>query len=196
MTSRVWSAANSVLLVVVCGVLLMLSHSSMALRERVRELRRRNVLLYEGLLLPTVTAQSTAGSAITVGEQRSGGVQLLVFLGTTCRFSLASLPELRRLSDSLALMPGVEIIGLSPDSLPLTRDFLAKQPLPFPLATLGPKEAALFRVRAFPTVTLLDSAGVIRFVRFGTLEAAEATDSILQHVRAFLSQQGWQRQPA
>jgi len=112
-------------------------------------------------------------------NQFKGKVVLLNFWSTTCAPCISELPELERLSKSLAGQNAV-VLSVTADSEQQVQHFLNKQPLNIPVYLAGEDTPADFRVDGYPTTVILDKNGtaVFRYVGNATWNDPSMQDYI------------------
>ena len=104
---------------------------------------------------------------------------------TTCEFCKASLPAWRRIAGELAASAQIEVVGISVDSVQVTRDYIEEHGLEFPVLSFTERRLrALYRTVAFPQSLVLNANGEVAYARLGSVTEASAIDSIIQMSRS------------
>ena len=171
-------------LVAASGLVVKLSMQQRALVDRVSTLTTRVRDPYVGIYLPAVTLKSVAGDSVRLGEAPSGNAQVLLVFSTTCRFCRASLPEWKRMVSQLGGSSGVEILGVSVDSVEVTPQYLVEHHLEFPVVSFTDgKLTALYRSHVLPQTLVIDEQGKVQYAHLGALTETSVTDSIMRVVR-------------
>lgn len=183
-----WRAVRVVLataLVAALVLVIVLARQNADLVRRVALLERRAFEPYPGLQVPTVTATTLDGTALTLGEREDGARQLLLVFTTTCPYCKASLPSWRQIAaaaDTLT-QPRPLVAGIVLDSGDAAAYGRAHS-LQFPIARFPSRKVqSMYRVRSVPAVVLLDGAGQVIYARTGVLESRVAVDSVLAALR-------------
>jgi peroxiredoxin len=171
-------------LVAASGLVVQLSMQQRALVDRVSTLTGRVRDPYVGLYLPAVTVRSVTGASVRLAEVPSGNAQVLLVFSTTCRFCRASLPEWKRMFSQLGGSSGVEILGVSVDSVEVTQQYLVEHHLEFPVVSFTDgKLTALYRSHVLPQTLVIDEQGKVQYAHLGALTETSVTDSIMRVVR-------------
>jgi len=118
-----------------------------------------------GMPMPPLTVKTTGGAAVSL-ESFRGRPVVLVFWATWCAACRRELPHLERLQREA---PEVAVVGLSEEPEETVRNYLARHPLAFPVASV-PEWPEPFDIRAIPTNVFIDRQGVIRAVHVASLE--------------------------
>ncbi len=178
---------NSVVLVVALlaasTLVVVLGFQNRSLRDRTRELFAMTREPHRGFVLPTVKLETIAGDSVQLAKSDSGHAQLLFVFATACRHCRASLSAWNQIADHLGHNTGVQIIGISTDSILPTQSLVAEHEMRFPVVSMvDPKLRALYRSRVVPQTLLLDANGIITYARLGAVEGIVAIDSIMVQV--------------
>lgn len=145
-------------------------------------LQRQQWVLAKGMYVPRLDLDLVSGGRATVGAPRAGSWQIILLYHTTCSFCVRSLPAWQELARRATAL-GVQVYGLSPDSLNATRRFVADHQLGFPTALLtDPRSRGLWRADAAPQTILIDVEGRVLHARPGTLSQPGA-DSVVAAIR-------------
>jgi cytochrome c biogenesis protein CcmG, thiol:disulfide interchange protein DsbE len=130
------------------------------------------------MYIPRLDLELVEGGRVTIGAPPMGRWQVLFLYNTSCGFCRASAPaweDVARRAHEL----GVEVYGLSVDSLEATRRFVADHQLTFPSALLNDgRSRALFRADAVPQTVVIDTEGRVLYARPQTL-TQRGGDSVL-----------------
>jgi peroxiredoxin len=154
--------------------------------ERYATLLRDTSLPRGGMYVPTFTAPTVDGAAVTIGERTDGGKQVLFLFTTTCPYCKASLPAVREVALAAAQepAPGAAMYGIALDSLSLAAEYAAANDLRFPIVEFPARKLRhLYRARSVPIILVLNPEGRVVLGRTGVLENREAIDSIVQAIR-------------
>ena len=133
-----------------------------------------------GSVVPEIDAQDPAGQPLKLSSFR-GKVTVLIFSADWCRFCVAMYPQLRELvekhgSDRFAV---VSVMGdLTIDTV---REALAEKKITWPVWWDGGKReiAARWNVKTWPTIFVIDNAGVIRHRDLADERLTVAVDDLL-----------------
>ena len=162
-----------------------LARQKQSLEARYGELVARIEHPYAGMYVPVVRAQSVGGDSFVIGEAGEGERQVLFGFSTTCGYCDASLASWETIAAHLAEESGVQVFGVSRDSLEATRAYMEDQGLSFPVVTFSePRIRALYRLQAVPQTLILNGEGRVIFVRLGAVESEAAVDSVVAAARA------------
>jgi thiol-disulfide isomerase/thioredoxin len=133
----------------------------------------------EDFSLPLVGADGRSGpDRMSLADQR-GKVVLLDFWATWCRPCQASTPVLTRLSERYRerglVVLGVNVDQDGPEAVPyFARRFGVNYPIVFDEGGVS----ARYRIRALPTLLLIDRQGMVRFERTGAESERELAAQI------------------
>lgn len=126
-------------------------------------------MLYEmenlaiGCTVPEIEGKDATGAAFKLGDYRGKNI-LLVFWGSWCHSCHYFLPQLRELQAKLKDQP-FAIVGVNSDILPELKTFLEKENVPWrnfaDESSTGPI-SAVWNIRNWPTLYLIDAQGIIR----------------------------------
>ena len=106
-----------------------------------------------------------------MAKSDSGQVQLLFVFATECTHCRASLPAWNQIAADLLHYPGIQVIGISTDSVAPTRSFVAEHGIQFSVVSFEDRKLrALYRSRVVPQTLLLDCDGVVMYARLGAVE--------------------------
>jgi peroxiredoxin len=120
--------------------------------------------LSTGAPAPDFTATTLDGRPLRLADLR-GNVVVLNFWATWCPPCIAMIPDERALVEEMKDRPFV-FVGVSADNTAEeVREFVRSQNMPWTHVFDGPQGPVRrqYQVNAFPTVYVLDAAGVIRF---------------------------------
>lgn len=128
-----------------------------------------SAVLYEmenlavGCKVPEIEGKDATGAAFKLSEF-SGKNVLLVFWGSWCHSCHYFLPQLRDLQTKMKDQ-SFTVVGVNSDILPDLQKFLASESVPWrnfaDESSTGPI-SAVWNIRNWPTLYLIDSAGIIR----------------------------------
>ncbi len=148
------------------------------LAERVApEILQRKTLLYKPA--PDFAAHGVSGPELPTALRPAQGVLaalrgtpvLLDFFATWCGPCMNSIPRLSALQQRY---PGLRVIGLSDERVELLLPMVSRmQPLYTVAQDPERKASRAYRVFSFPTLVLVDAAGVVRSVTHGDLDTTE-----------------------
>ena len=159
-----------------------------ALERRVQDMASRSRDPYPGFLVPEVGVESVHGDLIALGGAAPGTLQLLFAFSTDCAPCLASVPAIKAIRAQAGPDLRVKVVGVSVDSSNATRRYVTEHSLDFPVVSLTQRRVlALYRLRRIPQVLLVDDLGRVKYVRFGSLKAATAIDSVRAAAQAGLT---------
>ena len=140
---------------------------------------------YPGFYVPAIDAATLAGDTVRLGECAPRRIQLLFVFSTTCDFCRASLTAWKTIASELRDDSGVEIYGISVDSVEATRAFLAQHDIEFPVVSFAERKVrALYRSGIVPQTVVLDAEGMVRYARLGAITEAVVVDSVLAQASA------------
>jgi peroxiredoxin len=147
-------------------------------------LRDRERSLATGMYVPHLDLPLVTGGRAVIGAPEADTPELVFILNTTCGFCIRSLPAWQDLAQRVKGL-GVQVHGLSLDSLARTRAYLEDHQLTFSTALLlDRRDQALLRADVVPQTLLVDARGLVRYARRGTFTQA-AGDSIVALLRSF-----------
>jgi len=122
----------------------------------------RNLL--PGMEAPDFETEDLSGKRVRLSQQR-GKVTLLVFWATWCEYCADLRPQQLELHKQYAAQPFAMVDVSGDDDVESVKEHLANHPAPWTHWFNGPEAGVLdeWNVQAFPTVYLIDAAGVIRY---------------------------------
>lgn len=161
------------------GLVFVLASHNRALSADYRKLRELSTLPHAGTVVPTFRTATLERRPVVVGELTdSTARQVLFVFNTTCPFCLATIPEWKRLTDSLGRLGGVQVLAISLHSPDSTRRYVADHEIAYPVLTFPDgKLARLYRAAAVPQTVVLDWRGTVLYAKTGTLDPA-SLDSV------------------
>jgi len=164
-----------------CVLVVVLALQNRALGRKQSDLVLRTASPHPGLFVPTASLRSLDGEHVTIGEPRPGGQQILFVFTTTCQYCLASLPAWESIATrARSTRPGVEVYGVSLDSVDATRQYVATHSLSYPTVLFPPgKLPSLYRTRNVPLTMIIDADGRVAYARVGMLSEQTVVDSVL-----------------
>ena len=149
-------------------------------------------LLFVGKPAPEVETLLLDGKKVKLSDYK-GKVVLLDIWATWCGPCVKMIPHERELVKSMKDKP-FELISVSADDKKETlQKFLEKEPMPWThWWDNGPENPVLlkYRVRAFPTLYVIDHTGVIRHKWLGALKPEEMDKAIEELVKAAIKAKG------
>ena len=90
----------------------------------------------------------------------------------------------KRMVSKLRGPSGVEILGVSVDSVEVTQQYLVEHHLEFPVVSFTDgKLRALYRSNLMPQTLVIDAQGKVQYAYLGALTETSVTDSIIRVVR-------------
>ena len=182
---KLCSAALTLAVVAAAALVVALAVQKRSLLVQIEQAAVRARDPYPGFYVPAIDAETLAGDTVRVGECAPGRTQLLFVFATTCEHCRASLPAWRRIASELSNEFGVEVYGISVDSVEATRAFVTQHNLGFPVVSfVDPKLRALYRSGIVPQTVVLDAQGMVNYARLGAVTENATVDSILAHARA------------
>ncbi len=138
---------------------------------------------YVGMYVPAVTLPSVSGDSVLLGQAPHGQVQVLFVFSTSCEFCKASLPAWKRIAGKFAGNSQVEVVGISIDSVQVTREYVEEHGLEFPVVSFTDRKLrALYRAGITPQTLIVDAEGKVSFTRIGAVTETGAVDSIIEAV--------------
>lgn len=169
--------------VIACSLAAWLGDQNRTLRTLLDESVRRQAGPQIGALVPPTTIYGIDGDSILIGKARTGGRQVLIAFTTTCSFCIAAVPFWQRLAQEASAHGHVQVVGLSLDSLEVTRRFAALNRLPFQVGLLGGNWPELYRLLAVPTLLVVDDEGRLSYARVGEVTDQVGLDSLMSALR-------------
>lgn len=173
-----WPLVLVILATAASALVVVLAFRMRDLGDEVRRLRFERNLPRAGDVAPPLRVATLGGDSVHLARLGSDRWQLWFVFNTTCPFCRASVAGWKSIVARLPADSGVEVLGLALDSLDATRAYASAHHLPFPVAVLSARQAAMYRMAGVPLAVVLDTTGVIRFVHAGTVSASVA-DSVV-----------------
>ncbi len=116
--------------------------------------------------VPDISAKDLAGQAHRLSDYR-GEVVVLDFWYRGCGWCMRAMPEMKKLSEDMTDQP-VVFLGMNTDSDPKDAQFVAGAfGITYPILSLSRDEQDKFGIYAFPTIMILDRAGIVRYLDSG-----------------------------
>jgi len=160
------------------GLVITLASQEHDLADAAHDMARLATRAHAGMYVPTYEATSLMGAPITLADVEPARKQLLYFFTTTCPFCSATLPTWKELAKD-AKAVGVNVIGVSLDSLHLTQAYRAEHRLSFPIVLMDDQRyMAMYRANQVPLTMLVDETGRVSLARAGELTDPAAIDSV------------------
>ncbi len=177
--ARRTSILTALSLIALSGATLGLSERLSKLSKAYQELRRQATLPHRGFLLPTFTAGTVSGDSLVIGPPK--GRQLIFEFNATCPYCRATLPTWKTLADSARRLPqGIQVLGISLDSVPRAREHVVAEQLAFPVVTFPTRKMRrLSRAGTLPQTLVLDDDGLVIYAHAGVVTPS-VLDSIYQ----------------
>jgi peroxiredoxin len=143
----------------------------------------RNLL--PGMRAPDFETADLAGKTVKLSQQR-GKVTLLVFWATWCEFCAELQPQQLELLKKHSGRPFSIVAVSGDDEADTVKQHLATHPLPWTHWFNGPDGGVLdtWNVQAFPTVYVIDAAGVIRHRNIRGDELNKAVEALVKEAEA------------
>jgi len=154
------------------------------LLARIEGLTTRTRDPYVGMYVPAVTLPSVNGATVLLGQAPPGQAhQVLFVFSTSCEFCKASLSAWKRIAGKFAGNSQVEVVGISVDSVQVTREYVEEYGLEFPVVSFTDRKLrALYRAGITPQTLIIDAEGKVGYVRVGAVTEAVVIDSIVEAV--------------
>jgi len=183
MASRGWTWILAVVGAAASVLVVVLALRVRDLTDDVRLLRFERSLPRVGDLVVNTKIGVLGGDSIALGHGAAARQVWFVF-DTICPICAANLPEWNAVAERLRADSTVQVLGISLDSAAVTRSYVRKHQLVFPVALLDQARAAgYYRIRGIPLTIVVDQAARIQLVRPGRFTAAGA-DSLLRFLAA------------
>jgi peroxiredoxin len=183
MASRIWTGVLLVLTAAASLLAVVLAFQVRDLTDQVRHLRFERNLPQAGDVVPPLRAALLDGDSVDLGRPGAGRRQVWFVFTTTCPMCGASVPGWKAAFARLGGDSTIRALGVSLDSVALTRAYVRAHELPFPVVVLDdPLTIAMCRIPGVPLTMAVDSVGRIGLVRAGVLSAAGA-DSLAAFLR-------------
>ncbi len=151
---------------------------------RVETLTERIRHPYVGMYVPAVTLSAVTGDSVLLGGPPRGRAQVLFVFSTSCQYCKASLPAWKQIAAQLAASEGIEVVGVSIDSVETTRRYLKENGIELQVVSLTDQRLrALYRAGITPQIIMVDARGRVSYARIGALTDAAAVDSVVDAAR-------------
>lgn len=149
--------------------------SSTFVSQRMNALRK-----WEGVASPSFAFTTLDGKQIQSADLRGKRV-VLNFWATWCGVCKMEIPEINQLYGA-AGDGDVAVFGVSTESNDKIRQFVAENPIDYPLVSLSgaPLPSPYADISALPTTFVLDRNGIIQFVRVGYLSGDQLRATALE----------------
>ncbi len=93
------------------------------------------------------------------------------------------MPAWKQVAAELNHHSGVQVLGISTDSVRPTRSFVAEHDIRFPVVSLADRKLRmLYRSRVVPQTLLLDADGIVTYARLGAVKEDVVIDSVIAQV--------------
>jgi peroxiredoxin len=183
MASRVWTGVLAALAGAASLMVVVLAFRVRDLTDDVRHLRFERRLPQVGDVAPQLRTALLDGDSVHLGRPGVGRRQVWFVFTTTCPLCRASVPGWMAAFADLGRDSTVQVLGVSLDSVALTRPYVREHGLPFPVLVLDdPVAIAMYRIPGVPITMAVDGVGQITLVRAGVFSAA-AADSLVALLR-------------
>jgi peroxiredoxin len=173
-------------LIAFAGLVVELSAENRALEQRLIRVSVRAGYPHAGLYLPGFESRGLDGERISIGSGAASERQVLLVFNTKCQFCRASIPAWKIVSarvDSLH-NPELRTLGLSLDSVPVTRQYVLDHHIPYPIVFFpSPKFIQMYRALNVPETMVLDGEGKILYAHRGVLTDKAVVDSVVAAVK-------------
>ncbi len=138
---------------------------------------------HAGMYVPGVALPTVSGDSVLLGQAPSGQVQVLFVFSTRCRYCKASLPAWKGIAQEFSHNSQVAVVGISVDSLQLTRKYVVEHGLEFPIVSFDEgRLRALYRAGITPQILIVDGDGKVSYARIGAVSDPVVIDSIVEAV--------------
>jgi peroxiredoxin len=134
---------------------------------------------------PDFETENLQGKTVKLSQQR-GKVTMLVFWATWCEYCADLQPQQLELLKKHSGKPFSIVAVSGDDDADTVKQHLANHPLPWTHWFNGPEGGVLdaWNVQAFPTVYLIDAAGVIRHRNIHGEALNKAVDALVKEAEA------------
>jgi peroxiredoxin len=178
--TQLYRAAHTAAFASVVIMVFLLVRQLKEARDQYAGLLEANMHPAEGTFLPSVIAQTTGDSLVTLGIPRDESeLQVLYFFNTTCAFCMESIPVVKQIADDLDSRVGVSFYAVSLDSARTTRAYAAAHDLNFPVTYLpDDRSESYLRVGGVPLLLILGNRGEVLWSRIGVLGETFTADSL------------------
>jgi len=141
--------------------------------------------LLPGMKAPDFETENLQGKTVKLSQQR-GKVTLLVFWATWCEYCADLQPQQLELLKKYSGKPFSIVAVSGDDDVDTVKQHLASHPLPWTHWYNGPEGGVLdaWNVQAFPTVYVIDAAGVIRHRNIHGDELNKAIDALVKEAES------------
>ena len=163
---------------VCCLMIVLLTLHSKHLRKALERLTLETAALQPGYLAPVASVPLLGGDSVVLGISRRAAQVYFIF-NTRCPYCEQTVPTWRALSQTID-STGVRLLWVAVDSARLVDKYIARHGIVGATVIIEDRRTKdMFRWRAVPQTTVLDSTGLVVYSKAGVLTRADA-DSVLQ----------------
>lgn len=168
-------------LVVAIVMVVALANRVGSLRSALAEAKRQQLALKVGDYVPPVPVTAEIGEGPQLGQPRGDDRQLVFAYSHTCAHCVASAPKWAEIVARLRSRTDVQVMAVSIDP-PLQEGGLSAK-WDAPVVDLSSRRLrSLYHLRVVPQVFVIDSSGLVTYVRVGRMESGGAADSVIDAV--------------
>ena len=132
------------------------------------------------MYVPAVTLSAVTGDSVLLGGPPLGHAQVLFVFSTTCQYCKASLPAWKQIAAELAASEGIQVVGVSIDSVEPTRRYLVEHGIELPVVSFTDRRLlAMYRAGTTPQTLITDADGRVGYSHLGAVTEPVVIDSIL-----------------
>ncbi len=163
---------------------LLLTDANRDARERNVELLNQLNVPTAGMYVPAFVGEDLDGDQLLVGTNEAGQTQVLLYFNTRCPYCRASIPWWKSLAQRLQQAGTARVVGISLDSLHLTRRYAAENSLNYAVVHF-PAEShrSMYRAKTVPITVVVRPDGLVTHVRQGPMQTDAARDSLEEAVK-------------
>ncbi|HCV43595.1 MAG TPA: hypothetical protein DGH68_08935 [Bacteroidetes bacterium] len=145
--------------------------------ERLSDQVNRLTVMSEGDSVHSFVALSMDSASVLIDPAKQRRMQAMLVFTTWCGACVKNIGPWQKLVPSLQAM-GVEVFGVSPDSLYKLNQYRSKCVISFPVYSVVHDSSVLsrYKLHSFPQTILIDSLGLVKQVWAGVL----SDDAVLE----------------
>lgn len=159
-------------LVMAAILVLILVQQNRSFKARLADEEQVSRWLAPGSYAPATSAATLDNMPVHVGVPDNQGRQAIFFFNTTCPYCQASISSWNDLYTTARATQSASVIGVSFDSVALTRSYVTTEDVRYPVTSLPSQRiASIYKVTSVPLSLIVDSDGRVLYSHNGPVDS-------------------------